>query len=51
MEILILKRRRSESESNHDLGPNPKHIKAILAIIIVARYKTIYSVKNRVLIL
>ena len=51
MEILILKRRRSKSESNYDLGPNPKYIKAILAIIIVARYKTIYSVKNRVLIL
>ena len=51
MEILILKYRRSESESNHDLGPNPKYIKAILAIIIVARYKTIYSIKNRVLIL
>ena len=51
MEILVLKRRRSESESNHDLGPNPKYIKAILAIIIIARYKTIYSVKNKVLIL
>ena len=46
MEILILKRRRSESESNHDLGPNPKHIKAILAIIIVIKYKIIYSIKN-----
>ena len=51
MEILILKRYRSESESNHDLGPNSKYIKAILAIIIVAKYKTIYSIKNRVLIL
>ena len=51
MEISILKRRRSESESNHDLGPNPKHIKAMLAMIIVARYKTIYSIKNRILIL
>ena len=51
MEILILKRRRSESESNYNLGPNPKYIKAILAIIIVVRYKTIYSIKNRVLIL
>ena len=51
MEILILKCYKSESESNHDLGLNPKHIKAILAIIIIARYKTIYSVKNRVLIL
>ena len=51
MEILILKRRKSESESNHDLGPDLKYIKAILAIIIIARYKTIYSIKNKVLIL
>ena len=51
MEILILKRYKSESESNYDLGPDPKYIKAILAIIIIARYKTIYSIKNRVLIL
>jgi len=51
VEILILKYYRSKSESNHDLGLDPKYIKAILAIIIVARYKTIYSIKNRVLIL
>ena len=51
MEILVLKHYKSESESDHDLGPNPKYIKAMLAIIIVAKYKTIYSIKNRVLIL
>ena len=36
MEILVLKRYRSESESNHDLGLNLKYIKAILVIIIAS---------------